>query len=145
MWIQHENGVWTWGFSPSKYVKEATSNCKKYLEEKKFYRLHCLMPNLFPTDYRLELDRSVELLPENASYYQSLMGVCRWMIELGRVDISSEVSTLSMHMGLPCQGHLEAAFHIMAYLSSYHYSRLCQDPTYFTIDSTQFLVCDWRE
>ncbi len=90
----------------------------------KSYKLTQLAPNPFPTDYRPELDTSPELLPEHASYYQSLMGIFRWMIELGCIDICTEVSMLSLHMALPCQGHLEAALHVMSYLSrhTYHYT-----------------------
>ncbi len=87
--MQLENGVWAWGLSPSKYVQEAMRNCKKYIGENlpKFYQLTWLAPNPFPTDYRPELDVSPELPPEHASYYQSLMGIFWWMIELGRIDI----------------------------------------------------------
>jgi hypothetical protein len=35
------------------------------------------------TLYRLELDVTPELGPNEASYYQSLIGVLRWMVELG--------------------------------------------------------------
>ncbi len=117
--MQLENGEWAWGLSPSKYVQEAVQNCKKYVEETlpKFYKLTCLAPNPFPTDYRPELDTSPKLPPEHASYYQFIMGIYRWMIELGRVDICTEVSMLSSHMALSCQGHLEAALHVMLYLS----------------------------
>ncbi len=48
-------------------------------------------------------------------------------------------------MVLPCQGHLEAALHVMLYLSLHHNSRLCMDPTYPAIDSIQFPICDWTE
>ncbi len=104
--MQLENGVWAWGLSPSKYVQKVVQNCKKYVEENlpKFYKLTRLVPNPFPTDYRPELDTSPELPPEHALYYQSLMGIFRWMIELGRVDICTEVSMLSSHKALPRQG-----------------------------------------
>ncbi len=113
--MQLENGVWAWGLILSKYVQEAIYNCKKYVEESlpKFYKLTCLALNPFPTDYQPELDTLPKLPPEHASYYQSLMGIYSWMIELGRVNISSEVSMLSSHMVLSHQGHLEAALHIM--------------------------------
>ncbi len=128
--MQLENGVWAWGMSPSKYVQEAIQNCKKYVEQNlpKFYKLTRLAPNPFPMDYRLELDSSPQLPPEHALYYQSLMGIYRLMIELGRVDICTEVSMLSSHMALLCQGHLDAALHVMSYLSQHHNSRLCMDP-----------------
>ncbi|KAL7460152.1 hypothetical protein ACHAXS_000616 [Conticribra weissflogii] len=125
--MQLENGVWAWGLSPSKYVQEA------------------IPPNPFPTDYLPEPDTSPELPPEHTSYYQSLMGIYRWMIELGRVDICTEVSMLSSHMALPRQGHLEAALHMISYLSLHHNSFLCIDPTYKEIDSTQFPIFDWSE
>ncbi len=67
------------------------------------------------------------------------------MIELGRVDTCTKVSMLSSHMTLPHQGHLEAALHVMLYLSLHHNSCLCMDPTYPTIFSTQFPKCDWSE
>ncbi len=66
------------------------------------------------------------------------MGIVRWMIELGRIDICTEVSMLLSYMALPRQGHLEAVFHVMLYLSLHHNSHLCMDPTYLAIHSTQF-------
>ncbi len=63
--MQLENGVWAWGLRPSKYLQEAIRNFKKYVEENlpKFYKLMQLAPNPFPTDYRPDLDVSLELLP----------------------------------------------------------------------------------
>jgi hypothetical protein len=29
---QMSNGVWAWGMSPPKYIKEAVSNCEKHLK-----------------------------------------------------------------------------------------------------------------
>ena len=53
------------------------------------------------TDYRPEIDISTELDAADASYYQSLIGVLRWIVELGRVDICCEVSMLSSCLALP--------------------------------------------
>ncbi len=30
--MQMSNGVYVWGMSPAKYIKEAVSNCKKHLK-----------------------------------------------------------------------------------------------------------------
>ena len=38
---------------------------------------------------------STELGPKEATYYQSLVGVLQWMIELGRVDMITEVNTMA--------------------------------------------------
>jgi hypothetical protein len=94
--------------------------------------------------YRPELDVSPELSAEDANNYQSLIGVLRWAVEIGRVDITTEVSMLAAHMALPRSGHLDAALRIFAYLKQKHNSRLVFDPTYSQVDETEFNLCaDW--
>ena len=51
-------------------------------------------PSPMTTDYRAEIDVSLELNATDAAYYQSLIGVVR-LIEFGRVDICTKVSMLS--------------------------------------------------
>ena len=67
--------------------------------------------------YRPELDVSEELSPSDASYYQSLIGILRWIVELGHVDINLEVSMMSSHLALPRKGHMEQVMQIFGYLS----------------------------
>ena len=50
------------------------------------------------------------------------------MVEIGRVDIITEVSLLASHLALPREGHLEVALHIMAYLRDHNNSRMAFDP-----------------
>jgi hypothetical protein len=69
----------------------------------------------------------------------------RWMVELGCIDIATEVSLLSSHLTYPCEGHLETALHIMSYLSQKHNTRLIFDPTYPKIDMRQFPQYDWTK
>jgi hypothetical protein len=59
------------------------------------------------TTYHVELDVSQVLEPELASRYQQLIGILRWAVELGQVDIVVEVSTISSHLCQPRMGHLE--------------------------------------
>jgi hypothetical protein len=100
---QLENGIWTWGLSPSKYFAQAVKNCKKHLTDKlnNCFQLPQHADNLFPYDYCPELDLSDPLDPECSSFYQHLFGVMRWMVELGRIDIATEVSLLSSHLAYP--------------------------------------------
>ncbi len=46
--MQLENGVWAWGISPSKYVREAVKNCKDYVSKHlpPQYKLTKLSPKL---------------------------------------------------------------------------------------------------
>ena len=67
------------------------------------------------------------------------------MIQLGRIDITTEVSLLSFHVALPREGHLEAAIHDMAHVGQRYKIRLVYDPLYLEIDHSIFKECDWSE
>jgi hypothetical protein len=140
------NGVSAWSMSPSKYVQEAVRNVKKYLQGREPGRPWPKnTPTPFVNGYRPEIDISPELQGEDATYYMSQIGVLRWMVELGRVDMITEVSMLSSHLACPRDGHLEAVFRIFAYLDHKHNSRMVFDPTYPVIDMASFKECDWKE
>ena len=49
---------------------------------------------------------------DQATYFQSQMGILRWMVELGWVDIATEVSLLSSHVALPREGHFLSFVHL---------------------------------
>jgi hypothetical protein len=67
------------------------------------------------------------------------------MVELGCIDIATEVSLLSSHLAFPREEHLETALHIMSYLSQKHNTRLIFDLTYPKIDMGQFPQHNWTE
>ena len=90
------------------------------------------------TIYRPELDVTPELNSTDATYYQSLIGILRWMVELGRIDICLEVSMMSSHLALPREGHLEQVLHIFGYLKKYHNGTLVNDPSDPVIDEEKF-------
>jgi hypothetical protein len=95
------------------------------------------------TSYHPELDVTDELEPTDASYYQSLIGMLRWIVELGRVDICLECSTMSSHLALPREGHLQQVFHIFAYLKKHHNAELVFDPSDPCVDEASFELKDW--
>jgi len=96
-----------------------------------------------PKGYRPEIDVSEELEPGEASYYQHLIGILRWMVELGRVDICTEVSMMSSHLALPRRGHLDALFHMFGYLKGHHNSEMVFDPSEPDVDLEDFKREDW--
>ena len=69
------------------------------------------------------------LSDEQANYFQNLIGVLRWAVELGRIDIHVQVAILSSYLAQPHQGHLEAVFHIFAFLRKYKRSKVVFDDT----------------
>ena len=137
------NGVEAWVNSPSKYVQEAVKNVEEHLG-KQNASLPKKVTSPFPREYRPELDITPELDVEDSSYYQSQIGVLRWMVELGRVDIITEVSMLASQLAMPRQGHLEAVFYIFAYLKTYHNFMMAFDPTYPNIDGRFNDGADWK-
>ena len=137
---QAENGMWCWTLSPAKYVQEAVRNCVKHLKDKLNgkYTMPKGPANPFPMKYEAEIDISPECDEDEANYFQSIIGVLRWTVEIGRVDISTEVSILSSYLAYPRVGHLEAAIHIMGYLSAKYNSRIFFNPTYPLINHDTF-------
>ena len=79
------NGLWAYAMLPSKYVKQAVSNCNKHLKDNYGgqFSLPKRAPNPFMMDYAPEMDQTDVLTPDLALYYQSLIGIMRWMIEIG--------------------------------------------------------------
>jgi hypothetical protein len=112
------NGVIAWGLSPSKYVVQAVKNCQLHLTENLAgkYSIPARADNPFPVDYDPSTDLSDLLDPDCSSFYQHLIGVMRWMVELGCIDIVTEVSMFSSYLACPREGHLENALHVMGYL-----------------------------
>jgi hypothetical protein len=95
------------------------------------------------TSYRPELHFTPELSLQEAAYYQSLIGILRWIVELGRDDICLEVSMMSSHLVLRREGHLEQVFHIFAHLKTYHNTEAVYDPSDPVIDEARFDAKDW--
>jgi hypothetical protein len=139
------NCVVAWGMSSSKYVQSAVQNVIEYLValpgdqkmKKKEY-------GPFSGGYKTELDESPELDPTRENLYQLQIGILRWCVELGRIGIITEFSMLSNYLCLPREGHLEAVFHVLAYLGIHHNARVVFDPTYPTFDMGTFIKTDWK-
>ena len=139
------NGVIVWAISPSKYIHESIRSVEEYLmKEFRGRKLLKRAPTPFPRDHRPELDTTPELSSDKANYYQLQIGILRWMVELGKVDMITEVSLLVSQLVNPREGHLEAIYRMFAYLKNKHNSRMAFDPTYPEIDMSVFKKCDWK-
>jgi hypothetical protein len=136
-----------WGLSPSKYVVQAVKNFQIHLTEKLNgkYSIPARVDNPFPVDYDPSTDFSDILDPECLSFYQHIIGLMRWMVELGQIDIATKISMLSSYLACLPEGHLENALHVMVYLKLKHNSQLIFDPTYPDIDQTVFPTFEWME
>jgi hypothetical protein len=133
-----------WALASTKYTKRAIADLEVelYVIGK---RLPTKVTTPMATGYRPELDQSPKLIPERQNYFQGLIGVLRWICELGRVDILMPVSMLSRYLVSAREGHMDQVFHTFAYLKRYETSTMVFDDTEPEFDERRFKECDWSE
>jgi hypothetical protein len=95
--------------------------------------------------YHPSEDTSPELSAAGLQYYQEQIGVLRWAVEIGRLDILLEVALLSSHLALPRQGHLEQVYHVFGYMKQSARRRLYLDPDQPIISEERFTKYDWED
>ena len=85
--VKLDNGMEAWAASSSQYVQAAVRNVEEYIEKShhKRWRIPNKVETPMQSTYRPELDVSEELSSSNASYYQSLIGILWWIVELGHI------------------------------------------------------------
>ena len=115
--VQTQDGSVAWSLSCHDYLSNAIIQVQadlalKDLKLKEFGT--GLRP--YPASYRPEMDITPTLNEEDMNKFQQLIGILRWSIELGRIDILTEVSCLSQHLAEPRDGHLIAVYKIFKYL-----------------------------
>jgi hypothetical protein len=131
-----------WSMSTEKYLKEAIR-----IVESDLNKLDRWLPGNVPTPlssgYRPELDVSALLDDDFTNWYQRLVGILRWAVELGRIDIHFSVAVMSQYLAQPRAGHLDQLFHLFAYLKAHMHSRIILDDGRPKIDETRFIKADW--
>lgn len=75
-----------WAMSATEYVKRAIEEVERELHQKDAF-LPKRVETPLSSGYLPELDFSVELDSQQTNYYQGLIGVLRWIVELGRIFI----------------------------------------------------------
>jgi hypothetical protein len=116
-------------------------------EDGEGYVLKSNARNPFPTGYKPEINVTEELDSTLSSRYLQLIGILRWAVEIGRIDIFLETSLLSQYQAQPRFGHLEAVYHIFAYLKKHpDMGKLAYDSHQPDIDEKVFNNnADWAE
>ena len=61
----------------------------------------------------------------------------RWIVELVRINISFEVSTISKYLAFPCTGSIYQALHIFKYLEVRINNELDFDPLFHEVKENQ--------
>ena len=118
------------------YVKAAVTNLEATLSKQDMRLPTSSVP--MSVSYHPSEDVSLELNVQGVQTYQELIGILRWAVEIGRVDILLEVSLLSSHLALPRSGHLQAVYEIFVYLKHVPKRKLYFDPVSPSISEDRF-------
>ena len=126
-----------WAMSADSHVKKALQVVEQRLKDDNviFKTSNKVAEHPFSSQsYRPELDVTKECNDEEVQFYQSLVGIMRWLCEIGRIDILTETSLLSTYLASPRVGHLHQAIHVFKYLKDHKRSKCVFDPTYVDIN-----------
>ena len=115
--VQLEDGRIVWSMTCVDYISGAIKSVNSMLEEDKAsLKMFGDGHRPYPSSYRPEIDVTGLLSDILINRYQQLIGMLRWSVELGRVDIQTEISCLSQHLCAPREGHLKAVYQVFRYL-----------------------------
>jgi hypothetical protein len=139
--VYYPDGSYAWTMGSETYVKKVVKNMKAKMAKdglefnKKLSDPAISVPQpLSSVSYRPELDTSVECTEAQVTLFQNIIGVLRWVVELGRIDIAFEVSILSRYLVQPRTGHLLQAIHVFKYLDIHSKNELAFDPALHEVD-----------
>ena len=121
-----DENVWLLG--PNHYLQEFIKVSSKLLDEigiKLMGRGHHPFSNI---KYWPELDTSDFCDESQTRVFQQILGMLRWLIELGRVDVLLETTLLASFLMAPRVGHLDQVSKIVLYLKKHQRSTLMMDP-----------------
>ena len=132
-----------WAMSSHGYAKEAVRIVEaQMLKHSLSYpssRRHGSKSPFSSSSYRPELDYSDLCSDELATLYMELIGMLRWMCELGRLDILYETAILSQYMASPRTGHLSQLLNIFKYVKTHdRRSWLVFDPMSYEVEWIPF-------
>ncbi len=142
---QLSDGSEAWSKSANKYVQNALDTVQTlFNEDGRGQKIHKRRTPL-PAGYKPELEMTEELSDDMMSGCRQLIGILRWAVELGRIDILYEVGLMSQYQAVAREGHLEALYHIFGYLSTKKKVKLVFDPNDVEVDEAAFnRNADWH-
>ena len=95
--------------------------------------------------YRPELDVSPHLEQDDHTWYQQLLGILNWIVELGRIDVHNIVARLSAYLAAPRVGHIKAVLHVFAYLKATNNKLIESNKTLPTLPDDNIDGDKWKD
>jgi hypothetical protein len=96
-----------------------------------------------PTDFHPELDTSDFVDGDTVSLYQSYIGILRWAVELGRIDLAYFTSVMAKFSLSPREGHMTAVICGFAYVKRHIKSKIVIDPFLRDWSNIDWVLRDW--
>jgi len=124
--FEKQPGKSYWSMGSHAYIKESVKNVETHLQ-KQHRELKSKVSSQIPINYSPELDARPLCDEDDVSEYHLKIGVLCWAVELGRIDICTEVLIMAAFAASPWKGCLEAVYHIFAYPKRHDRSRLVFD------------------
>lgn len=133
--IHYNDGTHAWTMASESYVKNAVKNIKERMKDSGFKFNSRLSDVKYSpkqpfsnTEYRPEIDTSSHCNEEQTQFFQNILGVLRWLVELGRIDIAFETTALASYLAMPRTGHLLQALHMIKYIEIHSSNEITFDP-----------------
>ena len=120
-----------------KHISEgSTKNCKRCIKKIRIENKGKGTQLYFTLTYRPELDITHFCDPEQHNIFMMIVGMMRWLIELGRIDILLETSQLSSYLASPRIGYLIQTLRVFHYRMKHDSSWIPMDYTPLDIEYT---------
>jgi len=120
---------YTWAIGSKEYLIESLRVVKQRIAPLNL-TLKSKVTSALPSGYKPKLDATNHLDDETTILYMQLIGILRWLVEPGRIDICVEVSMMSSYNCMPRVTHLYGVLHIFSYLQANLDWRLVMDSAY---------------
>ena len=139
-----DDGYESWAMSSDEYVKAAVAEVIEDLDMQGL-KLKGKAYQPYESGYRPEMDVMEELDEAGVAKFQGFIGTFCWMVELGPMDIYTEVSQLLSFQAMPRAGHPEACYSIFAYLHKHPTTSIVFHPSHIRMHEDQFRSQDCHD
>jgi Reverse transcriptase (RNA-dependent DNA polymerase) len=135
----------SWYMSAKTYLQRAIIEVERKwgTVSKLFPRQHLdipMQPGTHP-----ELDITKYLDDDDTQLYQSYIGILRWAVELGRIDLAHSAGVMARFAAAPRQGHLYQVLHIFAYCKKHLESKVVFDQKANDFSHIEWVNHDWKQ
>lgn len=138
------DGKRTWYISAQDYLEKAIDAVTERFGKLESLFSSSKLQTPAPTNFHPEIDDTDFLDIDGTTLYQSYIGILRWAVELGRLDIAHFASTMAKFSIAPREGHLTAVIRCFAYLHKHIQSAIVFDADERDWSNTTWISKDWK-